>query len=50
VRVVIRDFGRQALHARRLTLEHPVSSEEMTFEAPVAEDMRAFIEFAAGLG
>ena len=50
VRAVIRDFGRQALHARRLTLEHPVSSEEMTFEAPVAEDMRAFIEFAAGLG
>jgi len=50
VRDVIRDFGRQALHARRLTLVHPVSEREMLFESPVAGDMREFIDFVAGLG
>ncbi|MBL8523202.1 MAG: 23S rRNA pseudouridine(1911/1915/1917) synthase RluD [Betaproteobacteria bacterium] len=50
VREVIRDFGRQALHARRLTLVHPSSGQEMVFESPVADDMREFIDFTAGLG
>jgi 23S rRNA pseudouridine1911/1915/1917 synthase len=50
VRDVIRDFGRQALHARRLALIHPVGGEEMIFESPVATDMREFIDFVAGLG
>ena len=50
VRAVIRDFGRQALHARRLTFEHPADGVERTFEAPIPDDMREFIEFAAGLG
>jgi len=50
VRAVIRDFGRQALHARRLTFEHPREGVERTFEAPIPDDMREFIDFAAGLG
>ncbi len=50
VRDAIRDFGRQALHARRLTLVHPVAGDERTFEAPVAPDMRDFIDYVAGLG
>ena len=33
-------LGRQALHAARLTLRHPETNEEMTFEAPAPEDMR----------
>jgi 23S rRNA pseudouridine1911/1915/1917 synthase len=50
VRAVIRDFGRQALHARRLSFEHPVDGAERTFDAPIPDDMSEFIEFAAGLG
>ena len=34
----IREFGRQALHAWRLTLEHPASGSEQRFEAPLPED------------
>jgi 23S rRNA pseudouridine1911/1915/1917 synthase len=49
VRNVFRDFNRQALHARRLTLEHPVSGETSLFEAPIPEDMRDLIDFVAGL-
>ncbi|MEO8102003.1 MAG: 23S rRNA pseudouridine(1911/1915/1917) synthase RluD [Betaproteobacteria bacterium] len=50
VRTVIRDFGRQALHARRLTFDHPVEGTERSFEAPMPDDMRDFVDFAAGLG
>jgi 23S rRNA pseudouridine1911/1915/1917 synthase len=32
-------FGRQALHAARLTFEHPSSGKDLTFEAPMPEDM-----------
>ena len=34
-------LGRQALHASRLTLRHPETNEEMTFDARAPEDMRA---------
>lgn len=37
-------LGRQALHARRLTIRHPVRGEEMTFEAPLAADIVRLIE------
>jgi 23S rRNA pseudouridine1911/1915/1917 synthase len=33
-------FPRQALHAWRLRFRQPVSGEELTIEAPIAEDMR----------
>ena len=49
VRNVIRDFGRQALHARRLSFEHPTEHVERTFESPIPDDMREFIDFVAGL-
>ena len=39
----LRGFRRQALHAARLTLEHPVTGETMSFAAPLPEDMRALI-------
>lgn len=35
---VLRSFKRQALHARRLTLLHPVTHKKMTWKAPVPED------------
>ena len=34
------DFGRQALHAARLTVRHPASGDAMTFEAPLPQDFR----------
>jgi len=34
---------RQALHARRLTLRHPALERQMTFEAPLPEDMERAI-------
>lgn len=35
----LRGFARQALHAAKLGLIHPVSGEAMQFEAPVPEDL-----------
>jgi 23S rRNA pseudouridine1911/1915/1917 synthase len=32
-------FGRQALHAARLTLEHPLTDRRITFEAPLPADL-----------
>lgn len=35
----LRAFRRQALHAEKLSFIHPVSGEELGFEAPIPEDM-----------
>ena len=37
-------LGRQALHARLLGFEHPVTSEQLCFETPPPEDMQAAID------
>ncbi|QDT61053.1 Pseudouridine synthase [Stieleria bergensis] len=37
-------LGRQALHAHRLTLQHPQSGDMMTFEAPIPEDLQRTIQ------
>jgi len=37
-------LARQALHARRLTFRNPQSGEQMTFEAPLPEDLRRVVE------
>lgn len=39
----IRDFRRQALHARRLTLVHPHSGDRLRFEAPIPPDLEALL-------
>lgn len=39
----LRKFHRQALHATRLGLEHPVTGEQMEWEAPLPEDMQLLI-------
>ena len=36
-------FKRQALHAWRLSFVHPVSGEDVTFEAPLPDDMQQLI-------
>lgn len=43
LRETLQKFPRQALHARRLGLIHPVSGEEMLFESPVPTDMEALL-------
>jgi 23S rRNA pseudouridine1911/1915/1917 synthase len=45
---VCRDFPRQALHARRLALKHPVTGAPMEFVAPVPADIASLLD-AAGL-
>jgi len=40
----LREFRRQALHAERLELAHPVSGEHLAWEAPLPADMRRLIE------
>jgi len=37
-------LARQALHARRLTIHHPMLERDMTFEAPLPGDIAALIE------
>jgi 23S rRNA pseudouridine1911/1915/1917 synthase len=43
LRQALRGFPRQALHAIRLTLLHPGSGEEMSWETPLPEDMRQLL-------
>ena len=40
---VIREFPRQALHARRLELIHPGSGEEQSWEVPLPADMERLL-------
>ncbi|MEP2718006.1 RluA family pseudouridine synthase [Pseudophaeobacter sp.] len=40
----VQNFPRQALHAAVLGFVHPVSGEEMRFEAPLPQDMSELIE------
>ena len=44
LRSLLRGFGRQALHARRLSLVHPLSGEGMSWVSPVPEDLAALLE------
>ncbi|MFO7592881.1 MAG: 23S rRNA pseudouridine(1911/1915/1917) synthase RluD [Pseudomonadota bacterium] len=41
---MLRRFGRQALHASRLGLVHPVTGEYMEWTAPLPEDMQHLLE------
>ena len=43
LQTALREFDRQALHARRLELEHPKSGKPMAWEAPIPDDMQALI-------
>ncbi|MCH8499287.1 MAG: 23S rRNA pseudouridine(1911/1915/1917) synthase RluD [Marinobacter sp.] len=40
---LLSDFRRQALHARQLTLEHPETGEELSWEVPLPEDMQVML-------
>jgi 23S rRNA pseudouridine1911/1915/1917 synthase len=53
VRLLLQGFGRQALHATRLTFTHPSTGSEMSFESELAADFRELLaalrEDAAGV-
>ncbi|MGE3920924.1 MAG: 23S rRNA pseudouridine(1911/1915/1917) synthase RluD [Gammaproteobacteria bacterium] len=40
----LKSFKRQALHAFRLTLKHPLTAELMSFEAPLPQDLLNMLE------
>ncbi|MGH8281601.1 MAG: 23S rRNA pseudouridine(1911/1915/1917) synthase RluD [Gammaproteobacteria bacterium] len=40
----LRNFRRQALHARRLGLAHPVTGEFLRWEAPLPDDMQKLLQ------
>ncbi|HEX5276323.1 MAG TPA: 23S rRNA pseudouridine(1911/1915/1917) synthase RluD, partial [Fluviicoccus sp.] len=44
---ILARFPRQALHARRLGLEHPASGEEMQFESPLPADFQGLLQILA---
>jgi 23S rRNA pseudouridine1911/1915/1917 synthase len=44
LRLLIQDFKRQALHAERLSFEHPRSHEMVSFEAPLPDDFENLLE------
>jgi len=44
VKEVMRGFKRQALHAKRLSFQHPESGKELNFEVPMPDDMAVLIE------
>ena len=44
LRDIIRNFHRQALHAERLSFEHPATHEPVSFEAPLPADFAALLE------
>jgi len=39
----VQRFRRQALHARRLRLQHPILHQEMSWEAPLPQDLQALL-------
>jgi 23S rRNA pseudouridine1911/1915/1917 synthase len=44
LRNILTRFPRQALHATRLALEHPVTGEMMEWHAPLPEDMQHLLQ------
>lgn len=44
LKVALKHFKRQALHARQLTLTHPTTNKLIRFEAPLPNDMAALLE------
>jgi 23S rRNA pseudouridine1911/1915/1917 synthase len=43
LKAALQNFRRQALHAARLELEHPLDGEELIFEAPLPDDFAKLV-------
>jgi len=44
LKVSLKSFNRQALHAKKLTLVHPISGETMSWKAPLPRDLNKLLE------
>ncbi|MFO7646922.1 MULTISPECIES: 23S rRNA pseudouridine(1911/1915/1917) synthase RluD [Halomonas] len=42
---ILREFPRQALHARKLAFVHPGSGERVTFRSPLPDDMLMLVDY-----
>jgi len=40
----LKSFNRQALHAKKLTFTHPTNNEDVSFKAPLPEDMQDLLQ------
>ncbi len=40
----LKKFNRQALHAKKLTLSHPITGEEMSWKAPLPQDLQELLQ------
>jgi 23S rRNA pseudouridine1911/1915/1917 synthase len=40
----LKSFKRQALHAKKLTLTHPISGETMSWKAPLPQDLQGLLK------
>ncbi|MFY0992101.1 23S rRNA pseudouridine(1911/1915/1917) synthase RluD [Halomonas sp. C05BenzN] len=45
LKTLLREFPRQALHARKLAFVHPASGERMAFRAPLPDDMLMLLDY-----
>lgn len=43
-RIIFEQFKRQALHARTLQFDHPLSGEPLVFHAPIPDDFKILLE------
>jgi 23S rRNA pseudouridine1911/1915/1917 synthase len=41
---VLKGFNRQALHAKKLSLMHPISGEEMSWKVPLPQDLQDLLQ------
>lgn len=48
LRAALQAFGRQALHALRLELDHPASGEPVHYCAPLADDLHGLVKAVEG--
>ena len=45
LKALLREFPRQALHARKLAFVHPGSGETLTFRAPLPDDILLLLDY-----
>lgn len=44
LKIALKSFNRQALHAKKLTLTHPISGELMSWKAPLPQDFQDLLQ------
>ena len=44
LKTTLKGFNRQALHAKKLTLTHPITGETMSWKAPLPQDLQDLLQ------